>query len=84
MAQPIKLSKFANISTEIVWYKPTRTEKMKSLLNYAQAIDENCSLQFVNVRITDIFDEKMSSNFLAANCRVIYVCYIRAGKVMIK
>lgn len=77
----IKHSKTARIYTAILRLKATFADKMKSFLSYTQEFKENCGVRFVHVRLMDILEDLMSSNFSAANSWATYVCYIWAGKM---
>lgn len=64
--------------------KAMLTDMLNSLLSYARALEENCSLRYVDVRIIDLVGDVMSSKFLAANLRAIYIRYVTVCKMTIK
>lgn len=41
-------------------------------------------MRFIDRRVLDIADDKISSNFLAYNCKATYAYYIRVFKMMSK
>lgn len=73
--EAMKLRKLTTLSTAIVRQEATFTETMQRPLSYARTFEEVYVSHFVFVCIMDIFNDIMSSNFLAANCRATYVRY---------
>lgn len=57
---------------------------MHTRQRFAGAFAEDYCVSFVEVRITSIVEDVTSSKFLAANSRLTYVRYIRAGKNIFK
>lgn len=68
-AQRMMRSTIYNITSAIFQHKETITDPMQSLLSYVQAFEERYGVLFVDVRITDIIKDIMSSNSLACNFR---------------
>lgn len=83
-AQEIRLSKMANISMAIVRYKATFTDTSHSLLSYARACEENYSVRNIDIRLSYIVEELMSSKFLADSSRATYIRYNTVAKMMIQ
>lgn len=83
-AQAVKLSIDANITITIMRESATINEIIHCLLSYAQAFKENNGVHFRNIRIVDIAEDLLSSNFLAISSKETYVCYIRGSKMLIK
>lgn len=68
-AQAINLSKTGSVSSKIVRRDALFTHTMKSLLNYARPIKETYAVWLVDVCITDLVEDVISLNVLAASCR---------------
>lgn len=83
-SQSLKISKKENISTVVLQRKATFADKIQSLLSYAQAVQQNYVLRFVDGRITSIVEDMMSSMFLVADSRAAYIRNVGVGKMMIK
>lgn len=80
-AQAIRWSKISKLFTAIVPRKATFVRTMQSLLSYVEEFDEDYNVRSVDVRITDVMDDMMYSNFFAANCRTVYIGYKRVNRM---
>lgn len=69
---------------EIVWHEATFADSIQGLLNYGQAFKEDYHIRLVDVCIVDIFEDMMSSKFLASNGRAIHLRNTRVQKISIK
>lgn len=62
----------------------TFTDPIYSLLRYARAFKRPRGVRVVYVRLADITEAMMSSNFLAVSSRATYIRYAKADKMTIK
>lgn len=83
-AQEIKPSKITSVTAVFVRREKAFTDSMQSLLRYVRVVKEDYGVCFVNERMMDILGDMMFSIVSAANFRATYICYISAGKIMIK
>lgn len=82
--QASKLSKIANPFTAIVRSKETAIDTMQSMVSYARALDGGCGEYFVILCIMSIEEDIMSSCFLAASSRAVFIQYNSVGKIINK
>lgn len=55
---------------------------MESLLSYSRPFEEVYSIHFIDAQITEVFDDMMPSNFLAANVRAACTCHTTVCKMI--
>lgn len=82
LAQAIKLSIIANISSAIVRRKENSADTMKSLLSYVSVPKEQYGVCFVDMRMMDHMDDMRSLHVLADRWRVMYERYSRAKNMI--
>lgn len=83
-AEAITMSKIANISTVIQRHKVTFADTMPSLLSYVSALEEDYGVRVVDVHMKNIVEDMISSNFLEASPRAIYMVSITVSEKMIR
>lgn len=74
LGRTIEQSKVANISTAIIRRETSFTDTIQSRFNYVRVFEEKHPVSFVNARVVEIVEDKMSSNFLNANSKATYAC----------
>lgn len=62
-----------NILATIVRHLASSIDAIQSILNYLQAFPANNALRLASVRVLDIIDETLSSDFLPADVNDTYV-----------
>lgn len=67
-----------------MWREATVTDTKQSSLRYARAIKDDYTKNFVDVRIFNILEDIMSSNFFDANFRATYVRYVIVSMMVMK
>lgn len=83
-AEGVNLRKITNLSTAIVQREPMFPDTMQSLLSYVQAFEENYGVHFLHMRISDIMENIIYSNFLPTKSRATSKRYIGVDKMMRK
>lgn len=82
--QAIKLSKTANIPTEVLRRENKFTENIKSLQDYARAFQEVCFVRLLYECKVDNMGDMMYSSLLNVKPRGIYVNYNIVNKLVAK
>lgn len=82
--QAILQSKIANISIVIVQGEATFTDTLQILLSYERFFEEDYGVRVVDVRVMDIAEDMMSSEFFAARAKATYICYSTGKRMIIK
>lgn len=73
----------ASVTTVIKRREAILADTIHCMLCYVRAPREGYGVRFVDVRITDIVEDMMFSNFLAANSTATYIRYLKVCKMII-